>query len=198
MDINQIISRAKNIILSPVTEWEVIKTEAKPSNDILLNYAVPFVVLVGVCKIVGSLLFHMSYFSLTFSLLSAIVAIIVPLGTLYISAWIINELASSFGSQKNFEAAFRLTAYAFTASYLASAAAALLPIIGISTILSLCGLYSFYILYTGFTPMMATPEDKKVGYFVVSLLVIIVAMVILTLVLGLMLFGGGAGISMMK
>jgi len=198
MDFNHIISRAKNIILSPATEWEVIKTEAKPSSDILLNYAVPFVLLVGVCKIVGSLLFHMSYFSLTSAILAAIIAIIVPLGTLYISAWIINELAGSFGSQKNFGAAFRLTAYAFTASYVASAAAALLPIIGISTILMLCGLYSLYILYLGFTPMMSTPEDKKAGYFVVSLLIIIVAMIILQTILTLILIGGGAGMSMMR
>jgi hypothetical protein len=198
MDINVIISRAKNLILSPASEWEVIKTEAKPSNDILVNYAIPFVVLVGVCKIVGSLLFHMSYFNLTSSFLSAIIAIVVPLGTLYFSAWIISELAGSFGSQKNFDAAFRLTAYAFTASYIASAAAGLIPLIGISTIFSLCGLYSFYILYTGFTPMMATPEDKKAGYFLISLLVIIVAMVIFSMVLTLILTGSSTGMSMMK
>lgn len=198
MDFNQIISRAKNIILSPATEWEAIKAEAKPSNEILINYVVPLVVLVGLCNIVGSLLFHMSYFSFTFSLLTAIIAIIVPLATLYISAWIINELAGSFGSQKNFDAAFRLMAYASTASYLASAAAALLPIVGIRTILMLCGLYSLYLLYTGFTPMMATPEDKKIGYCIVSILVIIVAMVILTMVLGLILLGSGASMSMMK
>lgn len=198
MDFNQIISRAKNIILSPASEWEAIKTESKPSNDILINYALPFVVLVGICKIVGSLLFHMSYFSLTNSLLDAIIAIIVPLGSLYISAWIISELAPSFSSQKNFNAAFRLVAYSYTALYVASAAAGLLPIRGLSFLLSLCGLYSLYLFYTGCTPMMSTPEDKKIGYIIVSIVVTFVVMVIISFILTLILLGGTAAGSFLR
>ena len=198
MDINQIISRARNIILSPEKEWEAIKAEAKPSKDILMNYVIPFVLLVAVCKIVGSLLFHMSYFSLSYSLLDAIIAIVVPVASVYVSALIINELAPSFGSQKNFEAAFRLLAYSMTASYVASAAAGLLPIIGISVILSLFGLYSIYLLYTGLAPMMGTPEDKKIVYIIVSILITFVIMAIISWLLTMILIGSHTGMSMIR
>jgi len=198
MDINQIISRARNIILSPEKEWEAIKAEAKPSKDILMNYVIPFVLLVAVCKIVGSLLFHMSYFSLSYSLLDAIIAIVVPVASVYVSALIINELAPSFGSQKNFEAAFRLLAYSMTASYVASAAAGLLPIIGISVILSLFGLYSIYLLYTGLAPMMGTPEDKKIVYIIVSILITFVIMAIIYWLLTMILIGSHTGMSMIR
>ncbi len=198
MDFNQIINRARNIILSPVSEWEVIKAEAKPSKDILMNYVIPLVLFVAVCKIVGSLLFHMSYFSLSYSLLEALIAIIVPIGSVYVSALIINELAPSFGSQKNFEAAFRLLAYSMTAGYIASAAAGLLSIVGISMILSLFGLYSIYLLYTGLAPMMGTPEDKKIVYIIVSIIITFVIMAIISWFLTMILIGSQTGMSMIR
>jgi hypothetical protein len=198
MDFNQIISRAKNIILSPASEWEAIKTEAKPSKDVLMNYVLPFVLLVAICQIAGSLVFHMSYFSLSVSLLSALIAIIVPIASIYISAWIITELAPSFGSHKNFDSAFSLVAYSSTALFVASAASGLIPLLGISVILSLFGLYSLYLLYLGFTPIMGTPEDKKVVYFIVSLVIYIAAMLVFSMVLGLFLLGAGTGTVLMR
>ena len=39
---------------------------------------------------------------------------------------------------------------------------------------ALAGLYGLYLLYVGMPIMKKTPEDKHVGYFVVSLLVTIV------------------------
>jgi hypothetical protein len=198
MDFNQIISRAKNMILSPATEWEAIKTEAKPSKDVLINYVLPFVVLVAICQIAGSLVFHMSYFMLSVSLLSALISIIVPIAAIYISAWIITELAPSFGSRKNFDAAFSLVAYASTAAFVASAASGLLPLLGISMILSLFGLYSLYILYLGFTPIMGTPEDKKVVFYIISLVIYIAAMLVFSMVLGLILLGAGTGAALMR
>jgi hypothetical protein len=198
MDFNLIINRAKNLILSPVSEWEVIRTESKPGRDVVINYVVPLVLLVAVCKIIGSLLFHMSYFSLSAALIDAIIAIIVPIASIYVSALIINELAPSFGSQKNFDAAIRLIAFSMTAAYIASAAAGLIAITGLSIILSLFSLYSIYLLYLGLAPMMGTPEDKKVVYIVVSVIITFIVMAIFSWILTMILIGSHATVSMMR
>ncbi len=193
MDFNQIINRAKNMILNPVPEWEVVKQEAKPSKDILMNYVLPFVVLIGVCSFLGSLVFHMRYFSFGYALLSAIMVMIIAAAVVYITAWVMNELSTSFGSQKNFDAAFRLVAYSLSAYFVAASLSGLLSISVLSALISLCGLYSLYILWTGIGPMMATPEDKKAGYFVISILVLLVAYIILGVILGWLFLRSGTG-----
>ena len=193
MDFNLIINRAKNMILSPVTEWESVKQEAKPHKDVLVNYVLPFVFLLGACAFLGRLVFHLHFFSLGGALLAAIIAMVIALADLYITVWVVNELATNFGSQKNFDAAFRFISYSFTAYFVANAAAGLLAIPFLSNLIALCGLYSLYIMWTGFTPNMATPEDKKVGYFVISLLVMIVGYFILRAILGMILLGSAAG-----
>jgi hypothetical protein len=198
MDINQTFTRVKNILLNPVAEWEVIKQETTGKNVLLLNYALPFIVLIGVCIFLGNIIFHMRYFSFTGSLLSALVTMISAFAAIYISAIVINELAPSFGTQKNSEAAFKLVIYSFTAYFIAAAASSLLSITGIRMILSLCGLYSFYLLYIGMKPIMGTPEDKHAGYFLVSLLVIIAVYVVISIILGLIFFGTTAGLGMYR
>jgi hypothetical protein len=51
-------------------------------------------------------------------------------------------------------------------------------------ILGIVGLYGLYILYLGFAPVLKTPEDKLTGYFVVSLVTILVAYFIIAAILG--------------
>ena len=198
MDLNLIINRAKNMILTPVTEWEAVKQEAKPHKEVLMNYVLPFIILVGACSFLGRLLFHLQFFGVGRSLLFAIIQMVTVLGVLYITVWVVNELATNFGSQKNFDAAFRLVAYSNTAFFVAASAAGLLAISFLSALLSLCGLYSLYLMWTGFTPMMATPEDKKAGYVIISLLVLIVAYFVIGAILGMIMLGSAAGYAVVR
>ena len=53
----------------------------------------------------------------------------------------------------------------------------------LSILAGLAGLYGLYVLYVGMKPMMKTPDEKVTGYFVVSLLVIIVASILISFLL---------------
>jgi hypothetical protein len=51
----------------------------------------------------------------------------------------------------------------------------------------LAGLYGLYLLYLGLPKLKKTPADKHVGYFVVSLLVIIVLNIVIGLLMNALL-----------
>ena len=53
---------------------------------------------------------------------------------------------------------------------------------------SLIGLYGLFLLYLGITPMMKTPEDKRVGYLIVSIIILLVVYFIVAAILTAILF----------
>lgn len=66
-----IISRAKAILMSPKTEWLVISTENTSLSEIFKKYVIPMALIPAVASLLGSLLFK-SYFSPTYYILAAI------------------------------------------------------------------------------------------------------------------------------
>jgi len=184
MDFNAIFTRAKNILIQPATEWEVVKGETSDKNTVLKDYALPLIILVAIASFLGGLIFTRFGLSIGYVVTRAVIAFIVAFLGIYISAIVINELASSFGSKKDINAAFKLVIYSFTPVFIAQIVANLIPPL---FFVSIFGLYMIYLLWMGLGSLMETPEDKKVGYVVVSALLIFVIYALLTFFLGLIL-----------
>lgn len=184
MNFNVIIKRTSNIIIKPAEEWQVISQENINKSAVLSGYALPYVIVIALASAIGSFIFSFGFFSISYITLSAVIAFIVPFAGIFISSYIINALAPSFGSTSNIDNAFKLVIYSYTASFLASIITGLLPVL---FFVGIAGLYSFYIFWLGLTPMMKTPEDKKVGYAIVSILIMIGVYGILTILLGFIL-----------
>lgn len=173
MGAKSIVSRAKAIVLSPKREWEGIKTEDESNANIILRYALPFLILAAIAKFIG---YYRSYLSINYIISSSILELVIGIVALVISAIVINQLANSFGSKPNLNSAFKLVVYSYTPTFLASIIA------NVSIYLAwvgLLGLYSVYIFWSGISTMMETPEDKKIGYVVVSALIIIIISIVL-------------------
>jgi hypothetical protein len=183
MDFNVIFTRAKNILLQPATEWEVIKGETSDKNAVLKDYALPLIILVAIASFLGGLIFTRFGF-IGYVVAEAVGDFIVAFLGIYISAIVINELASSFGSKKDINAAFKLVIYSFTPVFIAQIVANLIPPL---FFVAIFGLYMIYLLWIGLGSLMETPEDKKVGYVIVSALLIFVIYILLTFFLGLIL-----------
>jgi len=99
-----------------------------------------------------------------------------------VAGLIINALAPSFASKQNMEAAMKLAVYALTPSWIAGV---LYIIPALSILVGLAGLYGLYILYLGFqAPMMETPKEKVMSYFLVSLVVMVVLWLVIGLIIG--------------
>jgi hypothetical protein len=187
MNFNFVFNRLKNLILNPKSEWNAIELEAGTKEELIKKYAIPLMVMVAVCSIIGDSIFQSR---LTFSIAAVVCKAFFVFGIayagMYISAIIITELASSFSSKRDLDACYRLVIYSLSAYYAASALTNLLPFL---RELNILGLYSLYLFWVGAAIVLKTPDDNKVGFVVVSNLVILGVYAILTLILNAILTG---------
>jgi Yip1 domain len=180
-----LVERVKGIILSPKTEWPVIAGEPGDVGYLFTNYVAILAAIPAVCGFIGRLLLGGSIIR---GLIAAVMGYLLTFVWVYIVAWVINLLAPSFASQKDFPSALKLTVYSGTPSWLAGVFL-LIPAIGFLRIL---GLYGLYLLYLGLPPLMKTPPEKAIWYTIVSIVCAIIGWVVLifviTAVLGVALF----------
>ncbi len=177
----RLIDRAKNIIISPAKEWDLIATEQPDSGKIITGYVLPLAGAAAVAAFIGygligvnSGLFKVA--GTNWGLYYALNALIGAIAGVYICAFVIDALAPSFGSEKNMGRSVQLVAYAYTPAWVGG----LLSIVpAIALVGALFGLYGLYLLYLGIPKLKKTPEDKHIGYYVVSLVVIIVVYMVL-------------------
>src|SRR5206468_12027623 len=103
-----LVARAKNICLTPATEWPVIAQEPTPPATLITQYVVPLAAVGAVAGFIGGSLIGMStgFFGtirtpiiagVTLAVFSFVMAII----GCFIVAFIVNALAPSFGGEKN-------------------------------------------------------------------------------------------------
>ena len=167
MNLNFVINRAKNLIVNPKAEWIIIHDESKTKNAIVKEYALPMIIIMSLCSFFGSLMMSGSFAG---AILMGTVLFVFSFVGIYVSAYIINELTTSFNSKKDIHTTFKLVVYSFTAYFITSSITLLWPPL---ILLSAFGLYSIFLFWEGTTILLHTPEDNKVGFVAVSSLIII-------------------------
>jgi len=181
-----LVDRAKAIMLTPGKEWPVIEPEQTPAAALYGSYIIPLAAIGPIATFVRTVVFGVTipFVNTTFrvspmrGLSSAIISYVLGLVAVYIVALVIDALAPTFGGQKNQMQALKLVAYASTASWLC-AIFFLIPGLSVLTIL---GLYSIYLFWTGLPVMMKNPKDKNLGYCVVAAICVIVIMFVVSAV----------------
>jgi hypothetical protein len=181
-----LVERAKNILLTPKTEWTVITGETATLSSLLTSYVIPLATLPAIGALLGG--FVTGGGSMRFVVTTAAIAYISAVLSYVITAYVVDILATSFASEKDLNKSAQLVAYSSTASW----AAGLLAIIpGIGVIAALAGgIYAIYLMYLGVGPMKKTPEDKKVVYMVIIFVVLLAASMVIGAVLGSLLLAG--------
>ena len=177
-----LIDRAKKILLTPKTEWDVINSETPNIQSILTTYVIPLIAIGAVASFIGWGLIGDSYWgaSIERGIKQALVLLIAGIASTFILAFVIDALAPSFNSEKNFGKSFQLAAYSYTAGWVGSVFN-IIPSIAI--IGTLAGLYGLYLLYLGLPKLKKTPQEQVTGYFVASLVTMIVASFVVALIL---------------
>ena len=190
-----LIERAKNILLTPKTEWDVVNSETPDTQKILTTYVIPLVAIGAIASFIGWGLIGKSYYGIKVSSTGlgvryAIIALVGGIAGSLLLAFVIDALAPTFKSEKNFGRSFQLSAYCSTAGWV-GAVFNILPSLAI--IGSLVGLYGLYLLYLGLPKLKKTPADQVTPYFVVSLIAMIVAYFVIGLILGAILINKTTG-----
>ena len=200
--IMDIIQRAKNICLTPATEWPVIATEPATPGGLLGSYAAPLAAIGAIAgfiggAIIGRTLPFVGTFRVPFgtALVAAIYMFGMALVGVFVLSLVIDALAPTFGGQKNSIQALKLAVYSYTPAWIAG-------VLQLSTVLSMlaifAGLYGIYLLYLGLPTLMKSPREKSIPYTIVVLICAIVLSVVITVVGGLVVGSGMAGAAAMS
>jgi hypothetical protein len=176
-----LVDRAKNIIIKPDDEWAVIANEEPNIQQILLGYVLPLALIPTIAVIIGwGVVGTFGFTSFTYGIAMGLVQLITAFLSVLLTAFVIDALASSFGSQKNMGRAVQLVAYSMTPVWLAGILN-IFPAIG--WLGGLIGLYGLFLMFKGLTPMMKTQEDKRIGYLIVSIIILIVVYFVIAAIL---------------
>ena len=175
-----IVDRAKKMILQPKQEWEVIETEEHTVKDLFTNYVMILAAIPAVAGFIGFSIIGLGGYLSTYripipsGIAHMVIEYLFSLGSVYIVALVVDGFAPTFGAQKNFPQALKLTAFSSTAMWLAG----IFSILPAMMILSLLGLYSLYLIYLGLPLLMNVHEDNKAAYFMVIVVVSIAVNVV--------------------
>jgi hypothetical protein len=192
-----LVDRAKNILLSPASEWLVIAGENGDVAGLLKNYAcilalIPLVMGVLISLAFGAILAgaigaaagSVGFVAL---LVQQVVSYVVGLGLLFGIALIVSALSPSFNGKNDLFAASKLIVYSTTPIWLACVAL-IIPLLGFLVFLGAI-VYAIYLVYLGANPVLGIPQEKVAGFTVVTILVYLVVGVILAIISSLASFG---------
>ena len=180
-----LIDRVKNIITAPAKEWDVIALEQPDTGKIITGYVLPLAGAAAVAAFIGYGLIGINtgFFKIggtNWGIYYALNVLIGAIAGVFVSAFVIDALAPSFGSEKNMGRSVQLVAYSYTPAWIGG----LLSIIpAIALVGALLGIYGLYLLYLGMPKLKKTPEDKHIGYYIVSLVTIIVVYMVIGLIM---------------
>ena len=194
-----LVQRAKDIIVSPRTEWPVIAAETTSTGELIASYALPLIVIDAVAGFIGvsiigtaAVMFGAPVaLPITMALVGACMHVVTSVIGIFVIAIIINALAPTFGGQPSNIQALKTAVYSYTAAWVA-AIATVVPILG-SLIAFIGALYSLYLLYLGLPILMKNPADKSVIYTILIVVSVIVVAVVLGLVTSIAVGAGVLG-----
>lgn len=187
-----LVERVKNILISPKTEWEVIKNEQSSVADLFTKYALILALIPAVAGFLGQSLIGIStpfghfIVPVVNGLIYAVLYYVLSLAGIYLVAFIVDALAPSFGTTKDMVSSLKVVVYSYTAVWVAG----IFQIIPVLSILGILGLYSLYLLYLGLNIVKGSPSDKVVGYTVVVVIITFLVYIIIGAIVGAIALGG--------
>jgi Yip1 domain len=183
-----LVERAKNMVLTPKTEWVTVDGETHTVQGLYTSYVMILAAIPPIATFIGLAVVGMGPFR--FPMVNLLAMLVVQyalgLGMVYVMALIIDALAPNFGGQKNFMQAFKVAAFFPTAAWLGGVFS-IIPLLGILGIIT--GLYCLYVLYLGLPILMKSPQDKAVGYVAVIIVIAIVLSIVVSVLTGLAMPG---------
>lgn len=185
-----LIERAKNLFVSPKTEWDAIAAETTPPKQVAIGYVLPLAAVAAIAGFISTVVIGTNLgplgtvrTSVVGGVVGAILAIAMSVGWVFVMGFVIDALAPTFGAQKSFDQAVKVAAYAYTPMWVL----AVITIIPYTSFLVaiVSVVFAIYLLYLGLPRVMRSPPDKTAGYTVVVIIVGIVLGILLAFVVGL-------------
>lgn len=179
-----LFERIKDILLTPRSEWPVIEREFTEPAFLFVRYVALLALIPALAGFIGQSLVGVEVSVGTFreplltGLTNAAISYLLSFLIVYVVAIAIDLLAQSFGGERNFMHALKLSVYAHTPVWLAGIFL-LMPGLRFLTVL---GLYSGYLLATGSQQLMDVPRNRAPLFALTIIILAFVLIVVLALI----------------
>jgi len=192
-----IVERAKNIILKPTDEWNVIASEPATIGGLFTGYAMPLALIPLVSTILFTGLLGISAADMMgfgdgmpLNLMAiagmAILSLIVSLVSLFVMGTMVKLVSPSFNGTSDKVQAMKLMTYASTPSWVV-ALLSWIPFLG--AVLGFAAIvYVVYLIYCGLNPVMGVPKEKIAGFTVAIVLIYVVLALIMSGIVAALLY----------
>jgi hypothetical protein len=169
------LSRAKNILTSPVSEWRVISKEAATPRSLLLGYVIPMALIPAIACFIGYSLVGIDAVvvrigGISWGLFMGLDSFVSSLIVYFSSIFIVNVLAPAFHATRDLGRSSQLVAYSYTAVWV-SGFFYLYPPVAKLAVISLFGVYLFYL---GLPALKSMPDDQRVPYTIACAILMII------------------------
>ena len=185
-----IVSRVKNILRTPRTEWPLIAGEPATIGSLYNGYIIPLAAIGPVATLAAFTLGG----AFGGGILFVIIGYALSLVAVYVTALVFSKLAPSFGGRDDLVQGLKLAAYSSTAVWVAAVLHILVLIPGVAYVTSLvllaAAIYTIYLFYLGASPVLGIPEDKAAIFTLVAIIVVVVVYLVLSAVVGFLIGGG--------
>ena len=188
-----LIDRAKNILLTPKTEWPKIDGEPATVQGLFTGYVMILAAIGPIASIIGGALLGAP---IGFMIASALVTYAISLILVFVNSLIIDALAPTFNGTKNHVQATKVAAYIGTPGWLVGILSIIPQLLPLTMLLGFVALvYGIYLLYLGLPQLMRVSQDKAIGYVVVVVAAwIIIYWLLLAVIMGIVLTTLGFGV----
>jgi len=197
---SNIVQRVTNIMLRPRQEFLVIETEQPNATGLIGGYALVLAMIPALASVIKYGILGYNFLGLTTRSLGTgiekgLTNLLASMISVYLLAWVIDELAPSFESPKNFGRSLQLAVYCYTPQWLAGIL--ILFSTKANILIFLISLYAIYLLAIGIPVLKQTPMDKVTGYVSLTIIAMIVTGLLLSMILasilGIFFVSGVAG-----
>ncbi len=179
--IQNLYSRALGIIGSPKEEWIKIKEENASIGHLIVNFALPLLLITGLSSTVGTYIHQdgksLSTVLLVIAGLRPILSITFSLGFSILS---ISALIRSYGGNPDPAIATKLVFFTFLPLILVTIILGMAPDIYFAGLFSL---YSFYILFFGAQVLPEIESERQLNFSMLSSTMILATYIILNYIL---------------
>lgn len=181
MNLANLYYRNRILIFDPGGAWKRITGEGLTRRNVIMDYLLPMSVLVAICAFLGNLFGGNVRDSSSFSyiLINAVFSFLVVFLSVYLSGWLITEVASAFNPDTGPDSIFNLVIYSHAPFFIGLAFIKIFPQL---LFVAAIGFYSFYLFWTGIGKLTRINPENRLAFFLASGLIMLMTYTFLTII----------------
>ena len=188
LSIAPLIDRVKTVVTNPSGCWDVVAADTRDAKSLFKELAVPMAVLGALASLIGSFVSGVaSMVGIGVVLLQFISGVIMGCASGFIMAFIATKVASLVGGAVTLDRAYSWLLHASMVGFVGGLTMVVPPLgafVGMFTSIA-----TLYWGWKGISTMVNVPAEKRLLFFVGTIIVSFIALILFSLLLGSVLIG---------